>query len=1341
MRIAPQLLAEMDGSVDGHGSSDPSSHHEQDPLSVPRSSTRAAAQRLGRKSEEKFRDALAMFSSKKEKPEQDGKSNSGPNSEGGSQTATYRSTTFEESDGRAYSPGSSVTQSPRGSMSLGRIASSTGYSGGSQGGAGGTAHGGAGSGSDNGRSAFGGSKSPNIPSSNSVPPPGMTVRRAGGWRGGAAHASAGARISQNPSQQSSSVSSLPIGAGAPAGAGSPAAAGAGPSAAPGALSHPWGDMMQLSSLPMMDTPTAGGWDGASNGSGQASSKKGPASLSGWDLSEKMTRTQTASPPGLIAQLPPLTPYPPTPDGTGPSRTQADPIGPDTTPMSGDGGGDESGRLSPMSKAELAENPTDLPFGAGQEGQYDWANFVFAYSRGRWDPLRLPRPPGLSTLYPGTSTRISLTDEGSLDKLANPAARRLSLEYSSSEDGSSEDFVPMLSTKAKRRTAKTETGKESLVDPVRRGSEPPQHFTGPRTGPSQPSQPLAAPMSRSSISEPRVSKSKEERAATGVARPADPLRNAAMDHFFPSGVESAPNAPTLASIEAAERKLKEKEKGQLHSHTSPNPVMHDIPADLQLLPSPIQALEKDGRAAVVADRSGPESVGSQSGETLQEKDLRSESRMLRGVNQSAPEGLKFGEGKPEKDAGQAEEQESTPSRPQPTPIQAGGTSYSEPAYGWDVLPEGTTSTMAHAMIRKASETLETSSFLAPDGIGEGNTLDDLRRAARRASFDRQVAKLPLKNPQTKLPPHSLSFPLDASKAFGKPMTGPEGVLSITEAKLGSSTITAGSWMGGKSPETVQPTRQEPPSFLRSTAGEALQKESALRGHMAGDHETPNGDWRMTEAEEIRTDPSVKIGSPKPANRKRRSSVDDSKSTPMTASANIGEGPSPITNHVHAGKQTEKFYGEHGYLPAVYPPNELDRRKALRRYGPPMLTGNANFDRIAHLVKLVFNTKLVLISFVGEKEQVFRSEAGAAATTLEQMNKSRDCSFCGHAILQEGDEPVVVLDATKDWRFAGNPLVLGLPSIRFYAGSPLRTADGFNIGSLCIIDDRPREEFNPRQRHTLREFARIVMREMELLRDRMHFNARDRMQHSIENFTRECLEMDMEDSTDGQVQDAHGARRIYGLAAENMREALQANGAVVFDLSHFELIESFPPDSEDSSTKIFFPSPYSQPDLKPFASAERPDQVDVVDSPFWDRSNKDVALKSKLVPPMVVLGASEESDPPRQRADPVPLSHHVQVAQFLRAHPAGRFYPYTPTPLRHLLPEGISRLLVVPIFGLNRQPFALLCSYSTSSEEGGTLEELKDTGLQYLRAVGMIVLSAVLRKDIMLADKAKSHFISK
>ena len=83
----------------------------------------------------------------------------------------------------------------------------------------------------------------------------------------------------------------------------------------------------------------------------------------------------------------------------------------------------------------------------------------------------------------------------------------------------------------------------------------------------------------------------------------------------------------------------------------------------------------------------------------------------------------------------------------------------------------------------------------------------------------------------------------------------------------------------------------------------------------------------------------------------------------------------------------------------------------------------------------------------------------------------------------DEPSVVLDPLQDWRSANNPPVGGPPYIRFYAGAPLRTSDGHNLGSLCLIDDKPRSEFPPRSRLILKEFAAVTMREMELWRDKV------------------------------------------------------------------------------------------------------------------------------------------------------------------------------------------------------------------------------------------------------------------
>ena len=108
----------------------------------------------------------------------------------------------------------------------------------------------------------------------------------------------------------------------------------------------------------------------------------------------------------------------------------------------------------------------------------------------------------------------------------------------------------------------------------------------------------------------------------------------------------------------------------------------------------------------------------------------------------------------------------------------------------------------------------------------------------------------------------------------------------------------------------------------------------------------------------------------------------------------------------------------------------------------------YDRLTRMAKRLFNVEIALVSLVDSDRQWFKSKEG-----LEACETSRAISFCGHAIL--GPEVFVVSDAALDSRFADNPLVTGAPNIRFYAGCPIRDPNGFNIGTLCIIDSKPRE----------------------------------------------------------------------------------------------------------------------------------------------------------------------------------------------------------------------------------------------------------------------------------------------
>ncbi|MEQ9317199.1 MAG: GAF domain-containing protein, partial [Henriciella sp.] len=130
----------------------------------------------------------------------------------------------------------------------------------------------------------------------------------------------------------------------------------------------------------------------------------------------------------------------------------------------------------------------------------------------------------------------------------------------------------------------------------------------------------------------------------------------------------------------------------------------------------------------------------------------------------------------------------------------------------------------------------------------------------------------------------------------------------------------------------------------------------------------------------------------------------------------------------------------------------------------------FDRLTRLAANSLETEIALVSLIDEERQWFKSCFG-----LGTKETSRDVAFCEYAI--RANEIMVVLDATKDIRFADNPLVTGPPFIRFYAGAPLITREGHALGTLCVIDPKPREQFDETDGQILRDLAASVMTEIE------------------------------------------------------------------------------------------------------------------------------------------------------------------------------------------------------------------------------------------------------------------------
>ncbi len=153
----------------------------------------------------------------------------------------------------------------------------------------------------------------------------------------------------------------------------------------------------------------------------------------------------------------------------------------------------------------------------------------------------------------------------------------------------------------------------------------------------------------------------------------------------------------------------------------------------------------------------------------------------------------------------------------------------------------------------------------------------------------------------------------------------------------------------------------------------------------------------------------------------------------------------------------------------PKNEEKRLAALKQLNLLDSPAEEAFDDFTFLASNICGTPIALITLLDETRQWFKSKVG-----IDASETPREISFCGHAILS--DDIFEVTDALSDVRFMGNPLVIGEPKIRFYAGIPIKTKEGFNLGTLCVIDTVPKK-LTDTQRNALKSLARQVMAQIE------------------------------------------------------------------------------------------------------------------------------------------------------------------------------------------------------------------------------------------------------------------------
>jgi diguanylate cyclase (GGDEF)-like protein len=206
------------------------------------------------------------------------------------------------------------------------------------------------------------------------------------------------------------------------------------------------------------------------------------------------------------------------------------------------------------------------------------------------------------------------------------------------------------------------------------------------------------------------------------------------------------------------------------------------------------------------------------------------------------------------------------------------------------------------------------------------------------------------------------------------------------------------------------------------------------------------------------------------------------------------------------------------PAPIPADDDYRLKVVRQLNIDSVP-EERFDRVTRLAKRMFDVEIALLTIVDRDTQWFKSNVGLAVNQT-----GRGESFCGHAIL--GDEPFIIHDASIDERFRDNPLVTGDPNIRFYAGVPIKIEGGVKVGTLCVIDSKPRL-FTDQQVHDLIDLAKLA--ESELVAN---------LNSTLDELT--------------QISNRRGYRVLADKVIQKCRFSTEPYTLALFDLNNFKAI---------------------------------------------------------------------------------------------------------------------------------------------------------------------------------------------
>ena len=348
-----------------------------------------------------------------------------------------------------------------------------------------------------------------------------------------------------------------------------------------------------------------------------------------------------------------------------------------------------------------------------------------------------------------------------------------------------------------------------------------------------------------------------------------------------------------------------------------------------------------------------------------------------------------------------------------------------------------------------------------------------------------------------------------------------------------------------------------------------------------------------------------------------------------------------------------------------------------------------------------------------------------------------TLAAHSLLLPRGQLMVIPNVDEDWRFSRSPYRNGL---KFFIATPLYGSQGEVIGSFCVGDIKPRPPPDEREKQLFMDLTSMITNSIDLSLSNAQLDRRDQLKRCVEfflcHFLHDSEHLDDTDKNDVFPTISHGEGgtnstlsddylHIFNFAAETLHASMDVSGVAIFDLSCFVLVKKPTSIHGKVSEHVIHSSM-----TRHYHSG-------------WEQSPDEFSEEAPVtqVPALTLLGASEAHCRIPERNMPMNIEHVNTLCQLLTTtHLGQHFRQHVPEAIARLLPEDTVDTLIVPIMGVDRQPFALLCCYSRPGEYAFILDQMVHTAIQHVRAIGYMIMDAVAKQSVMLADRAKSSFIS-